>query len=146
MIGSSVHHFHHVQKFRRLKADNAGNDGRVERIDMPDAISNMALQRQIDALGVRIDKGFDEIKAILSSNGERLRTLETTEAGCQPLITSRMDAAWREIDSHGNDIRELMDTVQALKQTNKLLSWIGGIAGSAFIVWLITQLLGLIAK
>jgi hypothetical protein len=111
-----------------------------------------ALQKQIDDLGVRMDRGFEELKGLMIGYEGRLRGIETREAGCQPIINSRMDAAWKAIDvhsadikAHTEDIQSMKQTIVELKRTNALLSWIGGLSGSAIIVWLIGQLLGLIA-
>jgi hypothetical protein len=56
------------------------------------------LQPQIDQLGVDMRAGFDELKNMITGIGERMRRLELNEAGCQPIINQRLDAAWKEID------------------------------------------------
>lgn len=111
-----------------------------------------ALQKQIDDLGVRMDRGFEDLKAMMAGYEGRLRGVETREAGCSPIVNARMDAAWKAIDAHTADIKEheediqkMQQTIVELKRTNALLSWIGGLSGSAIIVWLISQLLGLVA-
>lgn len=115
------------------------------------ALQAGALQAQITALGERMDRGFSELKEILQGMDDRVRRLENNEAGCQPLVNSRLNEAWRQLDQHTNDIKalndafaKLKDTIAELQHANKILTWIGGILGSAVIVWLITQLLGLI--
>lgn len=57
-------------------------------------------QSQISALEQRIEKGFDELKEMLKGFDERVRAVEQREAGCQPIITARLDAAFRKIDDH----------------------------------------------
>jgi|SRR3989304_5935014 len=79
-----------------------------------------ALQIQIDGLGERMDKGFEELKAILRSYEERTRAIEQREAGCQPIITSRMDAAWRKLDEHETKFETVHKDVDELDK--KLVS------------------------
>lgn len=76
------------------------------------------MQTQINTLGERIEKRFDAQEAHLSKIEERIRFLETKEAGCQPIITSRMDAAWRRLDGHEKEIAELTKLVNT--QTNNI--------------------------
>jgi hypothetical protein len=59
-----------------------------------------ALQTQIDNLGERMDKGFDEIKALVRSFDDHVRVVEMKEAGCQPITISRLDSTWRRLDDH----------------------------------------------
>jgi chromosome segregation ATPase len=103
-----------------------------------------ALQVQINALGERMDAGFREIKEMLQPLERRVRDIEQREDRSQPLTQSRLDAAWRKIDEHSADLKALNETIVQLKQTNKILSWLGGLLGSAIILWVIGQLLGLI--
>ncbi len=56
-----------------------------------------ALQIQIDSLGGQMKQGFDEIKQMLRDYEERTRTLETREAGCQPIIHARIDALTQDV-------------------------------------------------
>lgn len=118
----------------------------------PAASQQTALQKQIDDLGVRMDRGFEELKGLMVGYEGRLRGVETREAGCQPIINARMDAAWKAIDGHSADIKEheeeiqqMKQTIVELKRTQALLAWIGGLLGSAIVLWVISQLLGLIA-
>jgi len=98
-----------------------------------------------------MDHGFDELKELLRNSEERMRALETKEAGCQPLVNGRIDAAWREIDAHRVSIKDISGKVESqeraievLQQSNNLMKWIAGIAGSALIGWLILQILNLV--
>ncbi len=111
--------------------------------EMPVAYGK-ALQTQIDELGERMDEGFKELKDMFRGFEERVRTVEQREAGCQPLIQSRLDAAWRQIDTNTSSIKMLTETIVALKHTNNILTWLGGIMGSAIIIWILGQILGLI--
>lgn len=92
-----------------------------------------ALQAQIDALGVRMDKNFDEIKVMMHDFGERVRSIETKEAGCAPLLNARLDAAWRTIDEHGKRIKDIEKLMPIL---NAVL-WVGTFLGVSIIalIW-----------
>jgi hypothetical protein len=103
-----------------------------------------ALQQQIVALGDRMEQGFSELKTIMTGVEGRVRGLEQREAGCQPIVQARMDAAWKRIDEHESEIKRLSDAILELRQTNKILTWLGGLMGGATILWLVGNLLGLI--
>lgn len=105
---------------------------------------SQALQQQITDLGARMDRGFDELKEIMVGFETRVRGLEQREAGCQPLLQSRVDAAFRLIDEHSSEIKKLNEIITELRQTNRIITWLGGLVGSAIILWIIGQMLGLI--
>jgi predicted phage-related endonuclease len=108
----------------------------------PNATS--ALQAQITALGERMEQGFTKLEQIMTGVEGRVRGLEQREAGCQPIVTARMDAAWKKIDEHEVDIKTLKETISELKHANRILTWIGGLLGSTLIIWFITQVIRLI--
>lgn len=91
-----------------------------------------------------MDKRFDHLQEQIAGYDLRLRTMETREAGCAPLMNSRVDAAWRKIEEHVVELKALSRVVAELQHSNKILTWLGGLMGSALILWLITQLLGMI--
>ena len=70
-------------------------------------------QQQLDGLGARFDKGFDEIKDLMRSFDERIRAIELREAGCSPLLVARMTAVENQILAHKDEIAELREMVQA---------------------------------
>ena len=118
-----------------------------------DRVSNTALQKLISDLSAQMREGIGEIKVTLKSIDERVRALENNEAGAHPLIDSRIDAAWRKLDEHDKRITTLTDTVIEMKQTdaqlqhtNKLLARLGGLLGSAVVLWLVGQILSLVGK
>jgi DNA repair exonuclease SbcCD ATPase subunit len=118
-----------------------------------DRVSNTALQKLISDLSAQMREGIGEIKVTLKSIDERVRALENNEAGAHPLIDSRIDAAWRKLDEHDKRITTLTDTVIEMKQTDaqlqhtkKLLAWLGGLLGSAVVLWLVGQILSLVGK
>ncbi|MBI4928315.1 MAG: hypothetical protein HY835_11155 [Anaerolineae bacterium] len=108
------------------------------------AVTGKSLQAQIDSLGERMEKGFEEIKALLRGNEERLRSLETREASCQPLIQSRLDAAWRKIDEHEKEIETLTEIAQSLRATLRVVTGVLVVLGTGVGAWLVNQVLGLI--
>lgn len=42
------------------------------------------------------------------------------------------------------EIKRLSDAILELKQTNRILTWLGGLMGGATVLWLLGNLLGLI--
>jgi len=76
----------------------------------PPRVDNSALQAQIESIGARMEKGFDELKAIWTGYDGRLRVLEQSDASNHPLMSSRLDAAWRTIDEHSTDIKTVTKT------------------------------------
>ncbi len=110
-------------------------------------VTNAALQRQFDALTARFGQfavDIQEIKQMLRVIEERVRQLENTEAGIHPLMESRIDAAWRKLEEHTHVIDGMRQSIVRLEQANRLLSWLGGILGSAVLIWLVTQILAIL--
>jgi len=87
-------------------------------------------QAQIDALGERMDRGFAEIKEMLLRYEERLRMMETREASYSPVMTSRLDAAWRKLDSHDGELGKIARTTDTLETIGK---WLLGIVTALII-------------
>jgi hypothetical protein len=79
-------------------------------------------QQQLDGIGARFDKGFDEIKALMRSFDERIRAIELREAGCSPLLLTRIDAAEKEIVEHKKEVLELRVLIQLQAETAETLS------------------------
>lgn len=100
------------------------------------------LQEQINTLGTRMDKGFDELKQIVSGFDERVRNVELKEANCNPILTSKVDAAWRKIDEHDTVIKELLKTSSELVHTNKILKWILGVLTVLITAYLAKLMIG----
>ena len=73
-----------------------------------------------------------------------MRKLENNEAGAHPLMESKIDAAWRKIDEHEKRLEMLTQVVNKLDQSNRLMAWLGGILGSTVLIWLVTQILGVV--
>jgi len=113
----------------------------------PMSVTNLSLQRQIGDVTSQLSQiGHDiiEIKSMLKNIEERVRQLETAEAGAHPLIESRIDAAWRKLEEYDKRITCISDAVVRFEQSNRILNWLGGILGSAVLIWLVTQVLQII--
>ena len=85
------------------------------------------LQRQINALGDKLDKGFDRIEELIEKIEERVRRVENSEAKFEPLMYSRIDSIVKTIGQHEVAIDELKKTTQRLAYTNEILKWILGV-------------------
>lgn len=114
--------------------------------DRTGAITERVSQAQIDALGERMDKGFDKIAELLRGYEERLRGLENREAGCQPLLTSQLAAAWRKLDSHDAELEKLRAAVsQSAKTAGQLEAvskWLLGVVTAIIVAVVIAFLTG----
>lgn len=113
--------------------------------------SYQVLQDQINGLGVTMEKGFSEIKAMLAGYEARTRALEQQEAGCQPIITNKVEnlalkAAETEklIAAVKLEVDAIRAQVQELQASNRLLKWFAGVVGSSVVVWLMANVLGLV--
>ena len=110
-------------------------------------VSNLSLQRQISELTARFDqvaRDISEIKQMLRAIEERVRALENHEAGAHPLMENRIDAAWRKLEENDKKIDHLTQIVSRLDHSNRLMAWLGGILGSTVLIWLVTQILGVV--
>lgn len=107
------------------------------------------LQDQINSLGNRMEKGFDELKQIVSGFDKRVRDVELKEANCNPILTARVDAAWRKLDEHDAVLKEmdkameeLKKTISELVSTNKILKWLLGVMTVLMTAYLGKLLIG----
>lgn len=87
----------------------------------------MALQAQINSLSDRMEKGFNKLEMIMTGVESRVRSVENKEAACSSITTSRVDAAWREIDKHSAQLKGFEDILDKLIQTNNILKWFLGV-------------------
>jgi hypoxanthine-guanine phosphoribosyltransferase len=101
-------------------------------------------QNQIRTLGESMAKNFDEVKGMLNAFDARVRSIETGEAGCQAIVASRLDAAWKKLDEHTsklNDTEKIVNTqvlvvdklIDSQKQLKEILRWILGVITTIFI-------------
>lgn len=110
-------------------------------------VTNTAIQSQLIELSVRfarMENDIQEIKSTLLASGEKVNSLEKSEAGRYPLIERRLDNLEKRTDKHGAEIDELIKITQSLANTNKVLTWVSGLAGGGVIAWLVAQILSLI--
>lgn len=101
---------------------------------------------QIEALGERMDRQFNEIKEMLLRYDERLRRLETREAACSPLIGSKLDAAWRKIDNHEAEMasmrKNVADMAKVVDRLESVAKWLLGIFTALIVSLVIAFLTG----
>lgn len=108
-----------------------------------------SLQKQLDQLTSRVDQGFERLEVLLRGYEERTRQIETHEAACAPLLTSKIDAAWRKIEQHSTEIETLRTILTDIAQTNKVLKWLLAIFTavlSALLIGLVTGQIQLLAR
>jgi hypothetical protein len=87
-----------------------------------------ALQVQINDLGDRMAKGFDEIKQMLRDFDIRTRAIEQLEAGCQPLISSRIDAVVVKMVDYETRLAAKSQQINTLeKQVSKMAGMYRGL-------------------
>lgn len=113
------------------------------------------LTAQLAALGDFMQQSLQRVEANIADINQRLRGLENREAGCQPLITQRLDAAWRAIDElkaeqstfkkkHEEEVISLKLRLSKAESRLAQVVGIGSLVGSGIIVWLLNNWLGLI--
>jgi uncharacterized protein (DUF342 family) len=91
-----------------------------------------------------MEKDIQEIKNTILASGEKVSSLEKSEAGRYPLIDRRLDNLEKRTDKHEDEIVQLVKITQSLANTNKVLTWVAGLAGAGVLSWLIAQILSLI--
>jgi hypothetical protein len=93
---------------------------------------------QVNTLGERMDKSFDEVKGMMSAFDERVRAIEKGEAGCQAIVAGRLDAAWKKLDEHTSKLAEIekivsdqvlvvANLITSQKQLKEIMRWVLGI-------------------
>ena len=110
-------------------------------------VTNTAIQSQLVELSVRLarmEKDIQEIKNNLSESGDKVISLEKSEAGRYPLIDRRLDNLEKRTDKHGEEIDKLIVISQGLANSIKVLNWVTGIVGAGVLSWIVTQILALI--
>ncbi len=109
-------------------------------------ITEAASQAQMDTLREEMKSGFAKMEELITRYEERLRGLEQREAGCQPLMVSRLDAAWKKIDSHDARMSALSDDLQKMAETARFLEtvakWLLGIVTAMIIAIAVAALTG----
>jgi hypothetical protein len=97
----------------------------------------------------RIEIGFAKLEAAIKVLDDRQRAAENREAGNTPIMSSRLDAAWRKIDDQAvhltelqRDLAQLTASVAALQN---ILRWMLGIITSLIVAVLIALATGHLA-
>jgi hypothetical protein len=97
----------------------------------------------------RIELGFAKLEAAIKVLDDRQRAAENREAGSTPIMSSRLDAAWRKIDDQAvhltelqRDLAQLTASVAALQN---ILRWMLGIITSLIVAVLIALATGHLA-
>lgn len=98
------------------------------------AVSNSALQAQMDALREQVVSGFRDLKAMMQNFDEKLEKLatrvqivENREAACSPLVQQRLSQAEQRLVQHQVQLEHLDKAVTELVNTNRILKWLLGI-------------------
>ena len=110
-------------------------------------VTNTAIQSQLIELSVRfarMENDIQEIKSTLLASGEKVNSLEKSEAGRYPLIDRRLDNLEKRTDEHDIEIKELVKISQSLANSIKVLNWVTGIVGAGVVSWIVMQILSLI--
>ncbi len=114
----------------------------------PPRSSTTNLNEQVVEIVTRLQQMAEdiaEIKALILQVEQRVRTLEQSDTGTHPMLDSKISAAWRKIDEHDRSIERLGEAIVEIKQTNKIMAWVGGgTIGSAVLVYITTQLLNMV--
>lgn len=131
---------------------------------MSPPVSRQVSFDELRELNIRMDGQLSEIKSLLSDINNKQREMELREAGCSPLMSGKLDAAWRRIDDHdarikmieaelpikanrevvADELKVINETLIEIKQTNKILTWLGGLMTTTIIVYLLNQFLHLL--
>ena len=111
----------------------------LERIDMVLA-RLLTLERHLD--------DSERERAKFNSDYERRHAMLDAKAdSTNQRLTAHEDAdkpRWVKVDDIADEIKLLKEQVGELRHANRIMSWIAGIIGSAIILWVLGQLLGLI--
>ena len=89
-------------------------------------VTNTAIQSQLIELSVRfarMENDIQEIKSTLLASGEKVNSLEKSEAGRYPLIERRLDNLEKRTDKHGNEIDAVASAAQFGLTNPLLVAW-----------------------
>jgi hypothetical protein len=94
----------------------------------------------------RIEIGFAKLEAAIKVLDDRQRAAENREAGNTPIMSSRLDAAWRKIDDQAVHLielqRDLAQLTASVAVLQNILRWILGIITSLIVAVLIALATG----
>lgn len=110
----------------------------------PSAGTNVTTQsvilNQIRDLGERMDAGFRRTESKLDDLERRIRDGEHF----QPVFQSRLEAVERQLSDNCKQTEALEKAVITLNHAISLARWLGLTAGGALILWLVSNILGLL--
>jgi hypothetical protein len=91
-------------------------------------MGTQTFQSQLETLSQHIDKRFDDLQDGLTGLDERLRSLETKEASCSPLMLNRLGVTEKKIEQHERNISELttvvMNSANSINDLKNILRWV----------------------
>lgn len=96
----------------------------------------MRTQTQVDGLAERMDRGFAELKEMLVRYDERLRGMETREAGLSSALQGRLETAWQRLDEQSAQVRALGEGLARMEKSSVLMEGI-----SRWLLGLLTALI-----
>lgn len=105
-------------------------------------------QEQLNGLGDRFDRGFDELKNLLRSFDDRIRSVELTQASTNPILSAQIMTIQtqqvehkKEIDALHKTLNDLNKTYIALNQSMQTFvgwgKWAAGIVAAVIVSGLI---------
>ncbi len=100
-----------------------------------------SLQRQIDALGTAMEKGFRELKDLVGKFSDRVNALEIREAGCQPVITARLSEVETEVSSLKERMATAEKTLEKATAALGVIKWAAVVVGGGVLIWLTNGIL-----
>jgi len=120
----------------------------------PGSATNAVIIERIDLVLTRIstlERHLDDLereRSRFASDYERRHAMLDAKAdSTNQRLTAHEDAdkpRWLLVDKLTAEVDLLKQQVTELRHANRILSWIASILGSALILWLVGQLLGLI--
>jgi hypothetical protein len=87
-----------------------------------------------------MESTLGEIKDSLADIQKRMQGLELREAGCSPLMTSKIEAAFRKLDDHEIRLKAIELSLPDLKNTARLTAWVASLAASAIILYILNSI------
>ena len=93
-------------------------------------VSKLTPEENRVRVSLSMEKDIQEIKKTLFESDKKIGDMEKNEAGRNPLIERRLDNLEKRTDKHEDEIVQLVKVTQSLANTNKVLTWVAGLAGA----------------
>lgn len=130
--------------------------------------SNAGIMQQLAALMGSVSTLVERMESVIGRLTKLETMLEASERNrnefrnqyerSHATLKAEVDAAHRRIDDHERhtaekveefdmaraELKALTNAVLELRQANKIITWLGGLVGSSFILWVVGRLLGLL--